>query len=625
MKTVIIDIETNGLKNPDKIHCIVCKDVHTGEVNVFRTLVDFADYALGIDCFIGHNLLAYDIPILNKFLDHGLRLRDCIDTLILSRLFNYQIVGGHSLEAWGERLSHKKVGLDITDWSEWTQEIEDRCVNDVHLNEKIYKKFLPYIDSNRWKQAIRTEHDIALVCHDIHLAGFHFDIDKARKLYYDVSKEVDILNGELGDAFPRRSKLDREYVPRATKFGTISKSSVPRGTDLTYYTLDAPFSTFQWEEFNPGSPKQVVERLNEAGWKPTEKTKGHLDALRSRDREKLQHFKTYGWSITEANLGTLPPDAPNAARTLCRWLLLSSRKRKFDEWFSAYNENTRRIHGTITSIGTWTHRASHSDPNMGNIPTEKPQDTPEIKELNNEMRRCWISPEGAYLVGVDADGIQLRILAHYMEDQRFVDALVSGHKDNATDIHSLNAVALGRPCKGRRDAKTFIYAWILGAGISKVAEILDCSRSDAVDADSNFLGYYPGLKRIIENVVPFDVRRGYIEGIDGRYVLLSAKRAETNPVGCVIGGYLQNGEKVLMSRSAQIWKPRLEKDGLWKHCRLVNWVHDEFITEVNADREAAEHVATEQAEAIREAGESYNLRCPILGTKQVGRNWLEVH
>lgn len=626
MKTVILDIETNGLKNPDKIHCIVCKDVETGEVNVFKSVEEFQERSDSDTIYVGHHIISFDIPVLNRFLARSIDLTRCIDTLVLSRLLNYVIDGGHSLEAWGIRLKHEKVGLDITDWSEWTQNIEDRCINDVHLTEKIYRKFLPYLNSNRWKDAIRTEHDTAILCHDIHRNGFAFHLDKARVLYDNVSKEVDKLNVELQSAFPPRSRFIKEWTPKVTRFGTISKSSLPRGiSDASEYSVGSPFSTISWEDFNPGSPKQVVERLNEAGWKPTEKTKGHLDALRARDRERLEHFREYGWSITEGNLGTLPPDAPSAARTLTRWLLLSSRKRKFDEWFHAYDEKTGRIHGTITSIGTWTHRCSHSDPNMGNIPTEKPQDTPEIKELNNEMRRCWVVEGDGYLVGVDADSIQLRILAHYSGDQLMIDKIVNGDKSKGTDIHSLNAIDLGKSCQGRRDAKTFIYAWVLHSGKPKIANILGCSLREAEQADENFQNANPALVRLREENVPFEARRGYFEGIDGRYVMLSAKRLETNPIGCVLSGYLQNGEKILMARSARIWRPKLEKNGIWKHCKIVNWVHDEFVTEVHADKEAAEHVAHEQAEAIREAGEVYGLRCPMLGTKAIGRTWLEVH
>ncbi len=630
-KYCILDVEADGLQ-PTKIHCVVCRDVETGEHRVFRSHEGLAEYLTRFDCIVGHNSINYDTPVVSRLWGVPVEARRNLDTLILSRLVNYSRPEGHSLEAWGRTLGFEKVGEDIKDWSRWTQEIEDRCVADTEINRRLFLHLQKYVDSPKWQEAIRTEHDIASVCLDIHNNGFAFDIDKAKELYHYITKEVGRLDEELQTAFPPRTKFIKEYLPRPTKFGTISRSSVPRGFDCAELTVGAPFSTFIYEPFNPGSPKQIVERLNEAGWKPFEKTKGHKDALRSRDKEALKKFSVYGWTVSEANLETLPPEAPPAAKTLTRWLTLRSRRGKIEEWFAAYRDSTKRIHGTINSIGTWTHRMSHTDPNMGNIPTAKPQDTDEYKRINDTMRECWVAASGAYLVGVDADGIQLRILAHYMEDPRFIEALVKGRKEDKTDVHSLNAVALGEPCKGRRDAKTFIYAWVLGARIPMVAHILACSRDEAETADANFRRFYPGLGNIIENVVPAKTRVGYVEGIDGRYILLSKKKLETNPVGAVLGAWLQNGESVVMKKANLLWRSQLEKEGLLKFVKQVNYVHDEWQSEVYGDYDLALHVANVQSDSIKTVGELYGLKCPLAGSIlgghekiAIGRNWLETH
>jgi DNA polymerase-1 len=218
------------------------------------------------------------------------------------------------------------------------------------------------------------------------------------------------------------------------------------------------------------------------------------------------------------------------------------------------------------------------------------------------------------LVGVDAEGIQLRVLAHYMNDESFTFAVTSGNKDDGTDPHTLNKIAFGDPCRARADAKTFIYAWLLGAGVGKVAQILGCSGRDAKIAVEDFVAFYPGLKDLKEGLIPSDAGRGYFEGFDGRLVRIVGEDQSSKEHFC-LAGYLQNGEVVTMKRAKQIWYPRLVSEGI--PFKLVNFVHDEWQTEV-PDRATAEYVATVQKESIRLAGEQLNLRCPMSGSL---RHW----
>src|SRR5690606_5104695 len=125
---------------------------------------------------------------------------------------------------------------------------------------------------------------------------------------------------------------------------------------------------------------------------------------------------------------------------------------------------------------------------------------------------------GNRLVGVDADGIQMRIFAHYTGDEKLINALLNGKKEDGTDIHSINREGLGHVCRSRDVAKTFIYAWLLGAGSSKISEILECSFSEARGAIDSFLASYPGLRSLKKEQIPSDAARGYFQGLDGRYV-----------------------------------------------------------------------------------------------------------
>ena len=271
---------------------------------------------------------------------------------------------------------------------------------------------------------------------------------------------------------------------------------------------------------------------------------------------------------------------------------------------------------------------SHDRPNMGNIPKfdeKQPEKTP----YSDKMRRLWRAGEGRYLVGVDAEGIQLRILAHYINDERFTTSLISGRKEDGTDPHSLNRRALGRVCKSRDDAKTFIYAWLLGAGIEQVSFILGCNQAEARESNENFIKFYPGLQYLREEVIPRDASRGYFEGLDGRYVKIYGRDYDERK-HYALAGYLQNGEAVVMKHAVGLWYPKLtaEKVPFW----WVNFVHDEWQTETIRDMEVAEYVARTQADSIREVGVLLGVRCPLAGSIlnshgkiAIGDNWMETH
>lgn len=629
MKSVVLNIEANGLK-PDKIWCATVIDIQTGEEHVFRRPDEqpelFLEYMAGVSDVVGHNVISYDLPQLGRLVSRYRRPAGIVDTLVVSRLLEYSRSGGHSLEAWAP-----VVGVEKTvqpPWEEFSEALVAHSMQNCRITLALYKTFLPYLNSDRWKRPIATEHAVQTYLRQMHENGFYLDIDNVEKLRYNILEELEQLDREILEGFPPRAKFVREVSPRITKFGTLNKSDFRwfRGEDLRDFN-GGPFSLIEFEPFNPGSPTQIVERLNEYGWKPTEKTKGHQLALREKNKEKLAKLEKTGWMVSETNLATLPDTAPPAAKKLALRIMLASRARTLKEWIDNYNGDTHRVHGNVNGIGAWTHRCSHDHPNTGNIPVPQP-----INDKSTEMRRranaidkllrtYWRAEPNSWLVGVDAEGIQLRVLAHYINDPRFTQAVVSGKKENGTDPHSLNKVALGSPCKSREDAKTFIYAWLLGAGIGKVAQILTCSHSEAKKADSDFIEYYPGLALVKRDIIPRDAARGYFEGFDGRYVRIFGED-EGSREHFALAGYLQNGEVVVMKRAMEIWVPRLLTERI--PFKLVNFVHDEWQTEV-PDRDIAEYVASIQKDAIRQAGEDLNLRCPMSGSSDIGLTWKDTH
>lgn len=652
---VICDIEANSLVRPTKIWCIVCKDIATGRVEIFRNLVTdeaernrFSIYADAVTRWVGHNFLGYDWPVIHDLLgrsDPDIASKT-IDTLIISKLVDYSRKGGHSVEQYGEEFGLEKIKFNT--FTHWSQEMEDYCVRDVDITHRIYSRYLRIIDDPAWASSILLEHRFQLVCNDMHTAGFGFNTAKAEALLAHVEGELAKLDEQILAAFPPKEVLIREFTPKLTKFGTISRTSVPRSLadKIHLYSAGQTYRHTRLDSFNPSSHKQIIEVLNEAGWQPEEKTKTHIDTEReinrakySRDGQntvdlktlsaKLEILKKSGWKVNETNLLTLPETAPPSARFLAKRILLEARRRSLVEWLGLVQDN--RIHGKFYGIGAWTHRMAHQQPNTANIPREFKEDGT-LKLLGKQLRELWIAPKNRLLVGVDAEGIQLRIFAHYIDDPEFTRALVEGRKDDKTDPHSLNQRILGSACKTRQAAKRFVYALLLGGGIGKLAQILDTSERETKEALDRLLERYTGFKELRKVRIPRDARKGSFIGLDGRVVPIPGDTQRDREHLCM-SGYLQCGEAISIKLAAIIIDAKLAKEKELRKWFFVDIVHDELQSEVRNSVDFAIQVAKIKADAIREAGEQLKLKCPLAGsyvnddTKRntIGTNWYATH
>jgi DNA polymerase I len=646
---IVLDIEANGLENPDTIWLIVCKNIDTGVYDVFypyrsvEEVARFARYLTGCSVVIGHNYLGYDGPVLQRLLGIAIPVERVIDTLILSKLIDYPRVG-HSVADYGEEFNLEKITFN--DFSKYSNDMETYCIRDVDITHRIYRKYSNYISKPEHQHSIRLEHEFQLVCNQLHDTGFAFNKTKAESLLEKVTRELEGLDKDILAAFQPRLKLIREVTPKETKYGTISLTSIPKALreDIADMSVGAPYSYCCWSVFNPSSHSQIIRVLNEAGWRPVDKTKTHIETerhfnklkhrKRSKDLDvelkelysKLQSLLKTGWKVNETNLETLPPSAPVGARLLAKRILLESRRRTLTEWLGLVGEDNR-VHGKFYGIGAWTHRMAHQNPNTANIPNEF--DTSGNKKLyGKELRALWQAPRNRLLVGVDAEGIQLRIFAHYINDPEFTEALVKGRKDDKSDPHSLNQRILGSVCKSRAAAKRFIYALLLGAGLGKLTEILGCSSAETTEALDRLLTRYSGWAYLKEDVFPRDARRGWFTGIDGRRVRIPAD-TESGRKHLAMSGYLQNGEAVVMKMATLKWWQRLED----YDAKLVNFVHDEWQTECPNNMEVALSIARMQADSLREVGEELKLLCPLAGSYwnddakdyTIDVNWSKTH
>lgn len=653
----VIDVEANSLVNPSVIWLVVAKDLDKGELHVFRDVQteegrrDFLAFWRTVDTFVGHNWLEFDYPVIRRLLGADFELHDpasqSVDTLVLSRLADYSRTAStdastpdsvgeappvvaakarHSVAAYGTQFGFPKI--EFHDFSQYSPEMEEYCVRDVLITEKIFNLHKNY--ARTYWPALKLEQEFQFyVVNALQDNGFAFNKDKAERLLEKVQKELGELDVRIEAAFPPRLGLRNEVHPRITRYGTLNKGDFRfvKGGDLSEYN-GGPFSRLVWTQFNPGSHKQIVDVLHVAGWHPTDKTASHVQAERERikDLDKLEKLRKYGWRVNEANLETLPPDAPEAARYLAKRILLESRRRTLTEWLSLVGPDNR-IHGRYFGIGAWTHRMAHQQPNTANIPNDL--DTQGKKKLlGKELRSLWMAPKNRLLVGVDAEGIQLRVFAHLIDDKEFTDALVQGRKDDKTDPHSLNQRVIGRVCKSRASAKRFIYALLLGAGLWKLAQILECSEPECREALDRLLRKYTGWQRLKEEVIPRDANKGFFFGLDGRKIVIPGSTVGERK-HLAMSGYLQSGEAIIMKKATLKWVNQLVKH----KSLLVNLVHDEWQTESPNSMQVALLVAETQAESLRLVGEELGLKCPLAGSYYnddikdytIGKSWAVTH
>lgn len=556
---VVFDIETT--MSTDKIWCIVCKHENTYyQFTDGKNLHRFEEFASKTEEFIGHNIIGFDVPVVNQVFGYDL-FKNCklTDTLVLSRLFNPIIEGGHSLKNWGKKLGQSKIEFEQFDFL--SDDMLKYCRNDVALTEKLYN-FLTR-KMNDYGESIDLEHKVAKIIQRQHEKGFLIDVVNAYGLQAKFQEDMNELTTEVRKSFPPE-KIEETFIPKV--------NNKARG-----YVKGEPFTKVKYKEFNLGSRQQIGERLMKLGWKPKKKTdKGHVIV----DEKVLSEIH----NIPEAKL-------------ISKFLLLQKRIAQVSSWIEAIREDGR-VHGKVITNGTVTGRMSHQSPNMAQIPAV-------YSPYGKECRALWIVNKNYKLVGVDASGLELRMLAHYMNDERYTNEVVNG------DIHTANQIAAG--LESRDKAKTFIYAFIYGAGTSKIGSIIGGTQRDGERVKEKFLRATPSLRSLREKVERVAQRR-WVKGLDGRKIIIRHPHAALNTL-------LQGAGSIVMKKALTL----LEENVIQKQIKafpVVN-VHDEFQYEVEESR--AEEFGRLAVQSIIDAGKQLKVRCPLNGEYKIGNNWSETH
>ena len=577
MIKTIIDIETDGL-NPTRIWLAACKDINSDFVKVCFNREELLKTIANTDVFIGHNILGFDLPCLKKLWDIDIDYRKVEDTLVLSTLFYPERKGGHSLEQWGIRLKNEKG--KHTDWSKISSDMISYCIQDVKLTSQVYKHLLDTEKDSFSDGSIELEHMIKHIITQQEKKGFYLDEKKTHILLSEIKSKSDEILLQVRQEVKPSVRLLREVTPRYKKDGCLAATGL-QSIDRPHETVGGPFSMVSFEPFNLGSPKQIIARMERFGWKPVEFT------------EKGQA------KITQRNLETVSSTAPSSIRNLAKWKMLETRVKTMEGWLDALSSDGR-VHGKVFPMGAVTGRMTHAEPNLANIVSSN-------KPYGAELRSCWTveNVDTHCLVGMDAKGLELRMLAHYMKDDSFISEVIDG------DPHTYNQNAAG--LQTRAQAKTFIYALLYGAGPAKIGSIINGSSRQGKEIQEKFLHNVPKLGSLIE-AVRKKASRGYIRGIDGRKLWIRQARAALNTL-------LQGGGAIVCKQWSIILHDEIQRRNLDAH--LVNTIHDEQQYEVR--KEHSEELMEIADTTMLETGEFFGMRLPLNADATMGMTWAETH
>ena len=550
MKRLVVDIETDSL-DAKEIFCVVAKDLDDDRIYTFtqKNMEHCKPLLEQSDILVMHNGVSFDAPVLKRLLGCNIPLSKIRDTLLLSQLADPMREGGHSLAAWGEKLGFAKI--EFEDFSRYSDEMLKYCIRDVELTAKVYTTLIPELKKFS-PRSIKLEHQIRAIIDKQEENGFALDEPKAMQLLAKLTDESEQIKQQLQDVF--KPIVEQRY---SEKTGNRLKDKVT--------------------VFNPASRKQIAERLMDLGWQPQKHT------------DKGQPI------VAEEVLENL--DIPEA-KLIARYLMLEKRASQIKSWLEHVDDDGK-VHGKVLTLRTISGRMAHTSPNMAQIPAV-------YSPYGKECRDVWTTSSDNYiLLGSDASSLELRMLAHYLNDKDFTREVVEG------DVHTANQRAAGLPT--RDNAKTFIYAFIYGAGAAKIGQIVNGTARDGQKLIDNFLNNMPALKTLRHKVDKL-ASRGYILGLDGRILRVRQAHAAMNLL-------LQGAGAIVCKEWLKFITIEATKRKL--DYKLVASIHDEYQFEVH--KEHAEELGGVTATAMKLTEQSLKVRCPLDSEYKLGKSWAETH
>lgn len=697
MSRLVFDIETDGfLESLSVIHSLVIKDIDTGQVwslhnqhdtGAAHNVADGLRILMDADQIIGHNIIKFDLPAIKKVYPwFTYDETKVLDTLTLSRLIwtniadtdgtlvrkrrttlTPKLIGSHGLEAWGHRTGNWKgdyskikeaelkalheaegrpkptkeeIGAYV--WGTWTPEMQSYCEQDVEVNHELLKR----IEAKGYSpQAIELEHQVAFILAEQERAGFRFDRVAAEKLLVELMGVKADLGDQLASIFEPWEVDLGVFIPKRPN-KSLGYTGHYEEKDGKKVFIGDPVRKSKTVVFNPNSRDHIADRLKAIyGWKPKDFTPSGKP------------------KVDEDVLEALPyPEA----KQLARYMLIQKRIGQLAEGNQAWLKHIKedgRIHGGIIPNGAVTGRATHSNPNIGQVPKVG-------TEYGAQCRALFTATPGkTMLLGCDVSGLELRMLGHFMakyDNGAYAEIVING------DVHSANAAALnGMRLKDfltgkvsedpietitqqiedaykwlrkkpedqqkttlvkdfykylRETAKTFIYAFLYGAGNAKIGSIVGGGAKMGKILKDKFFKKFPALKKLIDGVTSAAETRGFLKGLDGRLLHVRSPHSALNTL-------LQSAGAIVCKQWMVEFHRLLRENGYDHLVTQVAWVHDELQMEValeliDRDPETGKYhsvIGEMCVEAIRIAGEKLGIRVPLTGEYDIGNNWMETH
>lgn len=676
MSRILFDCETDGfVVSLTTIHSLVLRDLDTNETLSYADQPGYLPISEGVRRLqtatelSGHNIIKFDIPAIQKVFPWFAPKARLLDTLVLARLVWPELKksdpklilrgtlpakfrGRYSLEAFGYRLKRwkgdysdvmKEKGLDP--WAEWNKDMQDYCEQDVDVNAVLLDRLMGTVNHLKVPEAQRTPFSARSIDLEMRVAaitarqenwGFAFNRKGAEQLYVNLLAEREkserILIDTFGSWFASAGRVEVSKTRRVSRKDLPPIGSRTKRTgevELLYvkelFEEGAVYTKIKRVEFNPGSRTHIAERLAVLhGWKPQEFTNDG------------------GAKVDETILSQLSwPEA----KLLTEYLTITKRIGQVAEGPQAWlkKEVNGRIHGAVITLGAVTRRMTHSGPNIAQVPKVKSDDDGSVLwgyagGYGADCRQLFTSTAGFVLVGCDADALELRCLAGYMaryDNGDYIETILRGSKALGTDMHTVNARALGldptkayrvdgKTVSGREIAKVWFYAFIYGAGDWKLGAIMGASGAETAVRDAGarsrkaLLKNLPALGRLVELVKKKAAGKGYLVSMDGSRLTVRKAHASLNTL-------LQSAGAIIMKVALVILDDDLQAAG------LVPGVDYEFAANVHDEWQIDTlpiHVPLMKelaADAIRKAGEHLDFKCPLAGNADAGSNWKETH
>ncbi len=550
---IVLDIETN--LEHDKIWCVVTRNIDTDEWFSFKTPENLQTYLNNAEKIVAHNGIFFDFPVLKRVWGITVKKTQVVDTLVLSRLYNPSLEDGHSLDSWGKRLGYLKT--EFNDFSKFSQEMLEYCVQDTLVTKQLYLHLEREMKDDFSEKSKELEHQVAIIIAEQERNGFKLDERGAQELLCELKTKLEAHTVALQSIFPPKVESNR-----------VSKLGKPLKDIVT--------------PFNPGSRKQIAERLIEKGWKPK------------------KHTEKGSVIVDETTLEGL--DFPEA-KAIAEYLMLQKRIAQIESWLEAV-ESDGRVHGRVITSGAVTYRATHMTPNMAQVPASK-------KPYGHECRALWTVEEGNVLVGCDLSGIELRCFAHYLKDEEYSYAICEGKSELGTDVHTRNQKAFG--CATRDQAKTILYATLYGASAAKVGTIIGGTSQAGKKIIDNFIKSVPAFDKLTKRIKNYS-QAGTLPGLGGYRLQIRSEHSALNTL-------LQSAGAVIAKQWLVHFTEELKKKKI--PYKLVGWIHDEV--QIETKPEYAEELGNIVVDAARRAGETLGFRVPVGAEFKIGKNWGDTH